>query len=79
MNNSWKRYFHADSDASKNQLFMLLDSMQSDNKDEIEELMNDFDREFIAPEDIELTDNPGKMGALTLEANVPLVDWWTTH
>ena len=53
---------------------MLLDSMQSDNKDEIEELMNDFDREFIAPEDIELTDNPGKMGALTLEANVPLVD-----
>ena len=79
MNNSWKRYFHVDSDASKNQLFMLLDAVQSDNKDEIEELMNDFDTEFIAPEDIELADNPRNMGALALEANVPLVDQWTTH
>ena len=43
--------------------------MQSDIEDEIDKLMNDFDTEFIAPEEIELTDFPGKMRALILEAN----------
>ena len=43
--------------------------MQSDIEDEIEKLMNDFDTEFIAPEEIELTDFPGKMSSLILEAN----------
>ena len=41
--------------------------------------MNDLDTEFIAPEEIELTDNPGNVRALILEANVHVVDQGTTH
>ena len=74
MNNNRKRHFHIDRHASTDQVFTLLDAVQSDNEDEIDELMNDFDTEFIAPEEIELTDNPGNVSALTLEANVHVVD-----
>ena len=58
---------------------MLLDTVQNDNKDEIDELMNDFDTEFIALEEVELTDNRGKVRALTLEANAHVVDQEDTH
>ena len=44
-------------------MFTLLDAVQSNNEDEIDELMNDFDTEFIAPEEIELTDNQGNVSA----------------
>ena len=54
MNNNQKRPFHIDSDASTDQVFTLLDAVQSDNKDEINELMNDFDTECRASEEIEL-------------------------
>ena len=40
------------------QIFAFLDTVQSDNENEIEELMNDSGTEFIAPEEIEPTDNP---------------------
>ena len=79
MNNYQKRHFDIDSDASKDQVFTLLDAVQSDNEDKIDQLMNDFDTEFIAPEEIELTDNPGNLSALTLEASVHVVDQGTTH
>ena len=58
---------------------MLLDAVESDNEDEFDKLMNDFDTEFIAPEEVELTDNPGNMSALTLERNVHVVDQGTMH
>ena len=58
---------------------MLLVAVQSDNEDDIDKLMNDFDTEFIAPEEIELTDNPSNMSALTLEGNVHVVDQGTTY
>ena len=48
--------------------------MQSDNEDEIDELMNDCDTEFIPPEEIELTWNPDNTRDLTLEGNAHLVD-----
>ena len=79
MNNNRKRHFDIDSDASTGQVFTLLDAVQSNNEDEIDELMNDFDTEFIAPEEIKLTDNQGNVSALTLEANVHIVDQGTTH
>ena len=53
--------------------------MQSDNEDEIDELMNDCDTEFIPPEEIELTWNPDNARDLTLEANAHLVDQGATH
>ena len=48
MNNNRKRYFHIDSGTSTEQIFALLDTAQRDNKDD--ELMNDSDKEFLAPE-----------------------------
>ena len=79
MNNNKKRHFHIDSDASTNQVYALLDAVQSENEDEIYEMMNGFDREIIAPEEIELTNNPSKVSALILEANDHVVDEGTTH
>ena len=79
INNNWKRHFDLDSDASRGQVFTLLHAVQSNKKDETEKLMNDFDTKFIAPEEIELTDNQGNVSALTLEANVHIVDQGTTH
>ena len=74
MNNNRKRHFDIDSDASTVQVFMLLDAAQSNNEDETDELMNDFYIEFIAPEEIKLSDNQGNVSALTLEANVHIVE-----
>ena len=51
-----------------------MNAAQSNNEDEIDELMNDFDTELITPEEIELTDNQGNVSALILEANVHIVD-----
>ena len=79
MNNNQKRPFHIDSDASTDQVFTLLDAVQSDNKDEINKLMNDFDTECRAPEEIELTDNPGNVSASILEVNIHVADHGTTH
>ena len=50
MNNYQKRHFNIDSDTSTDQVFTLLDAVQSDNGDGIDQLMNDFDTEFTAPE-----------------------------
>ena len=47
MNNNQKRF---DSGNSTDEIFPLLDTLQSDNEDEIDELMNNFDTEFIAPD-----------------------------
>ena len=79
MINNRERHFDIDSDASTRQVFTLLDAVQSNNEDEIDELTNDFDTKFIAPEEIELTDNQVNVSALTLEANIHIVDQGTTH
>ena len=41
--------------------------------------MNYFDTEFIAPKEIELTNNQGNVSVLKLEANVHAVDQGTTQ
>ena len=51
-----------------------MDAAQSNNEDEIDKLMNDFYMEFIAPEEIKPTGNQGNVSALTLEANVHIVE-----
>ena len=53
--------------------------MQSDNKNEIKELMNGFDTEFIDTEELKVTDNPDNESVLTPEGNVHVVDEETTH
>ena len=79
MNNNQKIYFHIDSNPSTDQLFVLLDTVQNGNEDKLDELMNDFDMEFIVPEMIELADNPKNASVLTPEVNVHVVDKGTTH
>ena len=58
---------------------MLVHAVQSDSKDEIDELMNDSNTEFIAREEIELTDNPGNASASKLEVNIHVVDIMEQH
>ena len=41
--------------------------------------MNYFDTEFIAPEEIELTNNPGNVSVFRLEVNIHVADQETTH
>ena len=79
INNNRKRHFHFYSHASKDQMFTLLDAAKSNNEDEIDELINDLDMEFIAPGDMKLTDNSGNVSNLTLEANALVVDQGNTR
>ena len=50
--NGRKRYFHFDENASSEQIYALLDDAESANEDDIDNLMNDSDTEFIAEEEI---------------------------
>ena len=58
---------------------MLLDTVQKDNENEADKLINDSDTEFIAPEEIKPTGNPENASVLTPEANVYVVDKGTTN
>ena len=50
--NGRKRYFHIDENASSEQMYALLDDVESVDKDNINNLMNDSDTEFIAEKEI---------------------------
>ena len=58
---------------------MLVHAVQNDSKDEIDELMNDSNTEFIAREGIKLTDNPGNASASKLEVNIHVADIMEQH
>ena len=47
-----KRYFHIDENAASEQIYSLLEDVESDDKNDIDNLMNDSDTEFIAEEEI---------------------------
>ena len=54
MNNNGKKYVQINNHTSSNQIFALLDNVQSDEEEDIKELMNDSDTEFFGnDEDIE--------------------------
>ena len=46
--NGRKIYFHIDKNASSEQIYALLDEVESADQDGIDNLVNDFDTEFIA-------------------------------
>ena len=50
--NGRKRYFHIDENASGEQIYALLDDVESADEDDIDNLMNGSDTEFIAKEKI---------------------------
>ena len=43
-----KKYFNIDENISSEQVYALLDTVDSDNEEEIESKINDSDSEFIA-------------------------------
>ena len=46
--NGRKRYFHIDKNASSEQIYALLDDVESAGDDDIDNLMNNYGTEFIA-------------------------------
>ena len=71
--NGRKRYFHIDENASSEQIYSLLDDVESDDKNNIDNLMNDSDTEFIAEEEIAQVASTQDTSLTTPEANLHVV------
>ena len=67
--NSKKRYFHIDKNASSEQIHALLDDAESADEDDIDNLMNDSDIEFMSEEDITQAASTQDTSLTILEAN----------
>ena len=70
MTNGRKRYFHIDENASSEQIYALLDYVKSVDEDDIDNLMNDSDTEFIAEEEITQAASTQDTSLTTPEANL---------
>ena len=68
-----KRYFHIDENAGSEQIYSLLDDVESDDKNDIDNLMNDSDTEFIAEEEIAQVASTQDTSLTTPEANLHVV------
>ena len=66
-----KRYI--DENASSEQIYSLLDDVESDDKNDIDNLMNDSDTEFIAEEEIAQAASTQDTSLTTPEANLNVV------
>ena len=75
MNNNRKKYVQINNHTSSNQIFALLDNVQSDEEEDIEELTDDSDTEFFAnDEDIEnIFPDSDNADILTPEARIHIV------
>ena len=70
--NGRKRYFHIDENASIEQIYALLDDVESSDEDDIDNLMN-YDTEFIAEEEITQAASTWDTSLTTPEANLDVV------
>ena len=68
-----KRYFHIDENAGSEQIYSLLDDVESDDKNDIDNLMNDSYTEFIAEEEIAQVASTQDTSLTTAEANLHVV------
>ena len=68
-----KRYFHFDENASSEQIYALLDNVETTDEDDIDNLMNYSDTEFIAEEQITQAASTQDTSMTTPEANLPVV------
>ena len=71
--NSRKRYFHIDKSARSEQIYALLDDVEIADQDDIDNLMNDSDNEFIAEEEITQAGSTQDTSLTTPEANLQVV------
>ena len=67
--NGRKRHFHIDEIASSEQIFALLDDAESADEDDIDNLMNDSNTEFITGEEITQAASTQDTFLTTPEAN----------
>ena len=56
MDNARKKYVNNER-LSSDDIFALLDSIESDDKGDIENIMNDFDTEFVAEDELVISTN----------------------
>ena len=68
-----KRYFHVDENASSEKIYALLDDLESANEDDIGNLINDSDTEFIVEEEITQTASIQDTTLTTPDANLHVV------
>ena len=68
--NGRKRYFHIDQNASSEQIYALLDDVESADEDDIDNLMNDSDTALIAEEEITQAASTRDISLTTPEANL---------
>ena len=71
--NGRKRYIHIDENPSSEKTFPLLDDVESANEDDIDNLMNDSDRELIPEEEITKAASTQDTSLTTPEANLHLI------
>ena len=75
LNNKRKKYVRIDRNTRSEEIFALLDEVNSDQEEDIDNLMNDSDTEFIVDEnldnDIDSDDEP--LSVLIPEANIHVV------
>ena len=71
--NSRKRYFYVDKNTSSEQMYALLDDVDSADKDDKDSLMNDSDNKFIAEEEITQATSIQDTSLTTPEANLHVV------
>ena len=72
-NDGRKRYFHIDKNTSSEQIYALLHDVHSDDEDDIDNLMNDSDTEFIAEEEVTQAARKQDTFLTTPEANLHVV------
>ena len=75
MNNNTKKYVQINNPTSSDQIFALLDNVQSDEEEDIQELINDSDTEFFANDkEIEnIVPDSANADILTPEASIHVV------
>ena len=71
--NGRKRYFHIDENAIIEQIYALLDDVKSAEEDNIENLMDYYDTEFIAEQEITQAASTQDTSLTTPEANLQVV------
>ena len=68
-----KRYFHIDENARSEQIYALLDNVESTDEDDMGNLMNYSDSELIAEEEITQAASTQVTSLTTPEANLHVV------
>ena len=71
--NRRKRYFQIDENASSEQIYALLDDAESADEDDIDNVMNDSDTEFIAEEEIKQATSTQDTSLTTPDVNLHVV------